>query len=108
MKHQTTLQAIADRGDHIPVAYPVEETSLTTIGQCLMTGKAPDSFDLEMVHSQAIGALDVASRLLDSIYVSKDDAGFAKDDILNLQSLINLSSSTLRFIENVRYAYKQH
>lgn len=108
MKHQTTLQAIADRGDPIPYAYPANESALTAIGHALMTGKEPKHLDLETVHSQAIGLLNFTSRLLDSLYTAKDYEGLDKSGVLDLQSLINLSSSALMFVENVRYAYKQH
>lgn len=108
MKHQTTLQAIADRGDPIPYAYPANESALTAIGHALMTGKEPNPLNLESIHSQAIGLLNFASRLLDSLYTAEDYEGLDKSGILDLQSLINLSSSSLMFVENVRYAYKQH
>ena len=108
MKHQTTLQAIADRGDPIPYAYPANESALTAIGHALMTGKEPNPLDLKELHSQAVGSLNLTSRLLDSLYTAEDYEGLDKSGILDLQSLINLSSSSLMFVENVRYAYKQH
>lgn len=108
MKHQTTLQAIADRGDPIPYAYPANESALTAIGHALMTGEEPSRLDLEAVHSQAIGLLNLTSRIFDSLYTDEDCEGLDKSGVLDLQSLINLSSSVLMLVENVRYAYKQH